>query len=48
MVCEHEYMNMCPPPPIIDLPRPCYLQGTYKQVRLTLITLLGGQLVDLS
>ena len=25
MVCEHEYMNISPPPPIIELARPCIL-----------------------
>ena len=30
MVCEHEYMNVSPPPPIIKLATALYLQHEYR------------------
>ena len=39
-VCEQEYMNMCPPPPIIDLPAPLDITILLQRCVVNLVTLL--------
>ena len=45
-VCEHEYMNMCPPPPIIDLPAPLWFISKVNELSQMCINQLGPTLVS--